>query len=258
MNEKEQNIWLNTKTTNLIFTKEYYHHHAYEIINTHQKLKGDVINCFNSGIEIEPRIKITKGKKSKAISASELNKEIRKLLNKKLKTDIKLEVVEDRGVFYFSSNKSSIGGFDFAILNHEKNLNSLRNLCFGEVHFHEGQKKWDNFLKKNKDLEKIAKHLKKNSTLGKNSKYNQKDLDTPLIVGEIQFGNWALAYRDFFKVLKANVQNSIDCLIYIVPTDNLESKLSDGIVTFDKTVKIIEEFSKVISVPVWVIGIDMK
>ena len=81
--------------------------------------------------------------------------------------------------------------------------------------------------------------------------------NTPLIVGEIQFGNWALAYRDFFKVLKADVKNSVDWLIYIVPTGNLEKMLSDGIVTFDKTKKIMEEFSKVISVPVWLIGIDV-
>ncbi len=81
--------------------------------------------------------------------------------------------------------------------------------------------------------------------------------DNPLIVGEIQFGNWALAYRDFFKVLKANVQNSVDCLVYVVPTGNLEAMLSDGIVTFDKTKIILEDFAKVISVPVWIIGLDI-
>ena len=80
----------------------------------------------------------------------------------------------------------------------------------------------------------------------------------PLIVGEIQFGNWALAYRDFFKVLKANVSNSIDCLIYIVPTGGLEGMLSDGIVTYSKAKAILQEFEKVISVPVWLIGLDIE
>ena len=87
--------------------------------------------------------------------------------------------------------------------------------------------------------------------------YIKSPIDNPLIVGEIQFGNWALAYRDFFKVLKANVQNSVDCLIYVVPTGNLESMLSDGIVTFDKTKIILEDFAKVISVPVWIIELDI-
>ena len=87
--------------------------------------------------------------------------------------------------------------------------------------------------------------------------YIKSPIDNPLIVGEIQFGNLALAYRDFFKVLKANVQNSVDCLIYVVPTGNLESMLSDGIVTFDKTKIILEDFAKVISVSVWIIGLDI-
>jgi hypothetical protein len=95
-------------------------------------------------------------------------------------------------------------------------------------------------------------------TLGENITYDKTLQSYPLIVGEIQFGNWALAYRDFFKVLKANVQNSIDCLIYIVPTGNLEKSLSDGIVTFDKTLRIIKDFEKVINVPVWLVGIDIK
>ena len=62
----------------------------------------------------------------------------------------------------------------------------------------------------------------------------------------------------FFKVLKANVQNSIDCLVYIVPTGKLKKSLSDGIVTFDKTLRIIQEFEKIITVPVWLVGIDIK
>ena len=89
-------------------------------------------------------------------------------------------------------------------------------------------------------------------------KKEKKNDDIPLILGEIQFGNWALAYRDFFKVLKANVQTSVDCLIYICPTGQLESMLSDGIVTFDKTKKIIKEFEKVINIPIWLIGIDLN
>ena len=34
--------------------------------------------------------------------------------------------------------------------------------------------------------------------------------------------------------------------------------LSDGIVTFDKTKKIIKEFEKVINIPIWLIGIDLN
>jgi hypothetical protein len=81
---------------------------------------------------------------------------------------------------------------------------------------------------------------------------------SPIILGEIQFGNWALAYRDFFKVLKANVLTNVDVLIYIVPDGKLQAHLSDGIVTFNNTLEIISEFAKVITVPIWLIGLDFE
>ena len=258
MTEQEIKKWNKINSGKLFVSKGHYHHHAYEILNTHSDLRDDLINCLSSKILIETRIKKTKKKKSKGIKADILNVELRKLLQNKLENEVKFEVNEEKGVFYFSSEKSTIGGFDFAILNHTKNINSLRNLCFGELHYHEGEKRWNEFMKKNKDLSYIAKELEQKENIGIDIEFKEQDTDIPLIVGEIQFGNWALAYRDFFKVLKANVQNSIDCLVYVVPTGNLETMLSDGIVTYDKSVKILNDFAKVVSVPVWVIGIDIK
>ena len=258
MTDKEIKDWSLINTGELYVSKEHYHHHAFEILNTHNILRDDLINCLSSDISLKTRVKVTKGVKSRGIKAKDLNIELRKLLQNKLVNEVKFEVNEEKGVFYFSSEKSTIGGFDFAILNHTKNINSLRNLCFGELHYHEGEKRWNEFLKKNEDLKIIANELEQKENIGINLDYKEKDTDTPLIVGEIQFGNWALAYRDFFKVLKANVQNSIDCLVYVVPTGELETMLSDGIVTYDKSVKILNDFAKVVSVPVWVIGIDIK
>lgn len=257
--EDSLNKWLEATSTRLIIKKQYFHHHAFEIINSHKKISDFINSTFNNDIEIAPRIKRTKGKHSSAIKADDLNTQLRILLkSNKQNIDIKFEVVEENGVFYFASEKSKIGGFDFAILNSKANLLALRNLCFGELQYFDALKRWNNFLSKNPELQEIGDYLIKSESIGKNIKKNRNEKQEPLIVGEIQFGNWALAYRDFFKVLKADVQNNIDCLIYIVPCDNLENLLSDGIVTFDKTVKIIEEFSKVINVPVWLIGLDVK
>lgn len=258
MTDKEIKDWGQINTGKLYVSKEHYHHHAFEILNTHNVLRDDLVNCLSSDISLTTRIKVTKGINSRGLKAKDLNIELRELLQNKLVNEVKFEVNEEKGVFYFSSEKSTIGGFDFAILNHTKNINSLRNLCFGELHYHEGEKRWNDFLKKNEDLKKIANKLEQKENIGINIDYKENDTDTPLVVGEIQFGNWALAYRDFFKVLKANVQNSIDCLVYVVPTGDLEVMLSDGIVTYDKSVKILNDFAKVISVPVWVIGIDLK
>jgi hypothetical protein len=258
MTEEEKRIWSNIETINLFVSKEYYHHHSFEIVNAHQELKNYFLASLSNEISISPRIKKSQNIESKGIKADDLNKEIRELLKSIPNNELKFEVYEENGVFYFSEEKSSIGGFDFAILNHYNNILALRNLCFGSLQYADGEKRWSKFLEKNPDLIQISEALKSIEERGKNIEVKNQENSTPLIVGEIQFGNWALAYRDFFKVLKADVQNSVDCLIYIVPTGNLEKLLSDGIVTFDKTKKIIEEFSKVISVPVWLIGIDVE
>jgi len=258
MTKQEIDNWERINSGNLFVSKEYFHHHAFEILNTHSELRNSFILSLTSKICLDTRIKKTKSQMSRGIKADSLNKELRRLLTVIPKNELKFEVNEEKGVFYFSSEKSTIGGFDFAILNHSKNITALRNLCFGEIHYHDGMKRWNRFLRKNEDLRQISEALLQSDIMGKDIEYNKQDTDTPLIVGEIQFGNWALAYRDFFKVLKANVQNSIDCLIYVVPTGKLESMLSDGIVTFDKTKKILNEFSKVISVPIWVVGLDIK
>lgn len=258
MTEQEKKSWSKISSVNLFVAKEYYHHHSFEIINSHKELKDKFIASLSTEIRISPRIKKTKKGESRAIEAKELNIVIREELQKIKDIEIKFEVYEENGVFYFSTEKSSIGGFDFAILNHYNNILALRNLCFGNLQYADGEMRWEKFLKKNPDLLEIANYLRKVDEKGLNIPKSDDLTNTPLIVGEIQFGNWALAYRDFFKVLKADVQNNVDCLIYIVPTGNLEQMLSDGIVTFDKTKKIVEEFSKVISVPVWLIGIDIE
>ena len=117
-------------------------------------------------------------------------------------------------------------------------------------------KRWKKFLSKNPDLGEFADTLAKAEEHGENIPL--LDINEPLILGEIQFGNWGLVYRDFFKLLKANVQTSVDCLVYVVCTGELENLLSSSIVTFDKTVSLLKDFSKVINVPIWVVGLDIK
>jgi hypothetical protein len=240
----------------LFIGKQYYHHHAYEILTAHTGVKTFLENSFTAEIDLTERTKLTKGKESEAIKADDLNKEIRRILSQN--QEFKFEVSEEMGVFYFSAQKSSIGGFDFALINHKENLVKLRNICYGEIHYHNPVVRWNKFLDKNPELQEFASTLIDGENYGRNIKYFKEKDSSPLIVGEIQFGNWALAYRDFFKVLKANVQNSIDCLVYIVPTGELERNLSNGIVTFDKTLRIIKDFEKVINVPVWIVGIDIR
>ncbi len=258
MLDVEKQKWLSINKLGLRVFDQYFHHHANEILESNQKLKNFFLNSLEKEIEVTTRIKKKIKQDSPGIEAGTLNKEIRRLIGGDSEVDIMFEVVEDKGVFYPMVGK--IAGFDFAIINNLKNLVSLRNICFGELKYHDGKLRWEKYLAENPNLNKLVEiyGLDKYDE-GKNLKFESKYLNSqPLIVGEIQFGNWALAYRDFFKVLKADVQNSVDCLVYIVPTNNLCSYLSDGIVNFNETKKILQEFEKVIPIPIWLIGVDVS
>ena len=91
-------------------------------------------------------------------------------------------------------------------------------------------------------------------TLGKNISH-QKNRYT--IVGEIQFGNWALAEHDLLRLMGSAVDGEIDYYIYITATGELEKKLSKGIVTFSKAVDLFKNNKRLFRTPVWVIGIDI-
>ncbi|MEK6512989.1 BglII/BstYI family type II restriction endonuclease [Myroides odoratimimus] len=242
---------------NLKIVKQLYHHHALEIISNNRGIEESFLKLLEEPIEL---LKIKRRKKKieiDGIKADELNKELRRALENRDIQDLKFEAFEEDGVFYFSENKRKIAGFDFAIINDKNNLIRLRNLCYGRLQYADRNKRWAAFLKNNERLKPLAEEIIR---IGEEGKDLEDDLEKvkPLIVGEIQFGNWGLVYRDFFKVLKADIYNSIDCLIYIVPTGRLESLLSDGIVTYDGTEKIIKEFEKVLTVPIWLIGIDIE
>lgn len=248
----DKEFWLNTKKANLFVNeeKQFFHNHANEILSFKTNYKKKFIDALSEEINITPRVKTESKNPCRGIKANDLNKEIRILLRNSM-SELREEVNQENGVYYYSNKeKKQVAGFDFAILNSMRNLHKLHDLCFGKLRYEDGNRRWSKFLKNNPDLLKYANSI--------DLKKEKKNDDIPLILGEIQFGNWALAYRDFFKVLKANVQTSVDCLIYICPTGQLESMLSDGIVTFDKTKKIIKEFEKVISIPIWLIGIDLN
>ena len=50
MNNIDLNEWLSSTSTNLFVAKEYFHHHAYEILNTHSALKKDFLDSLNASI----------------------------------------------------------------------------------------------------------------------------------------------------------------------------------------------------------------
>ena len=78
------------------------------------------------------------------------------------------------------------------------------------------------------------------------------------IVGEIQFGNWAMIYKDMFRLIRAKSSPGVSLYIYITDTGELKEKLSDQIVNFKKARDEFLEFIDVIETPILLIGLDIE
>lgn len=243
---------MTTEKFDLVIKSEHYHHHADGILQKHKKTHDEFVEALKKSVQLEIIVRNKQKKQSEGIKAESLNKEIRRLLA--AVTDIEFEVDQNDGIYYKSEK---IIGFDFAVIDKKYNLYNLRNRCFGRKRIHIGEKVWTDYLHKHPEYQSVASEfdLPCEQLIDRDLPVNRT---SPVVVGEIQFGNWALAYRDFFKVLKANVLTDVDLLIYIVADGTLAEKLSDGIVTFKNSKEIISEFEKVITVPTWLIGIDIE
>jgi len=77
------------------------------------------------------------------------------------------------------------------------------------------------------------------------------------IVGEIQFGNWAIASHDFFRLMNATLDTDIDFYIYITATGTLAKKLSKGIVDYSWVLDFLSKNKQLIKIPTWIIGLDL-
>lgn len=167
--------------------------------------------------------------------------------------------VEYGGLFH-----SSKEGFDFSLYDEDFNYLQIRNYCIGNPGIYDGDKILEMIYKKLRlktdDSQKMKKKDWKSilSTFttppGQNA-IAQKNSFT--VVGEIQFGNWALGEHDLLRLINSSAKNSIDFYIYITPTGTLASKLSDGIVTYNKIIQAISENAQLLSIPMWIIGLDI-
>ena len=80
------------------------------------------------------------------------------------------------------------------------------------------------------------------------------------IIGEIQFGNWAMVYKDMFRLVSAiNKQAEIGLYIYIVAADNLKKLMSDGVVSLNDAYRRFKENieNHNITKPVMIVPLDL-
>ena len=83
------------------------------------------------------------------------------------------------------------------------------------------------------------------------------DKEKLTVVGELQFGNWALVYRDLFRLLDADSNPGVDFYIYVTADKELSGLLSSQTVSFNKTAEILQQYRNIIRVPIWLIGLGI-
>lgn len=66
------------------------------------------------------------------------------------------------------------------------------------------------------------------------------------VVGELQLGNWALIYRDLFRLLNADNNPSIDFYIYVAADEKLSKLLCAQTVSFKQANNVLNEYRSII------------
>lgn len=141
------------------------------------------------------------------------------------------------------------------------NYSRLYNYYVGVKGILNGDSKIINDLsKKERGMNKKQWINKVQSTTKKLGRYNIDyvlDKQFLTVVGEFQFGNWALAYRDIIRLLNANTNPGIDFYIYVTATGNLQSQLSANTVNFRQINDVFIQNESLIQIPTWIIGLDV-
>lgn len=153
-------------------------------------------------------------------------------------------------------------GFDFSLFDEEYNVIKLRNAFIGYPGRYNGEEPLMNLNTKVLKADGTTYYKrdwrrKIESLGGTNGKNIESKKRCYTVVGEIQFGNWAIVRHDLLRLLNSAIDGEIDYYIYITATGTLEKKLSSGIVSYSDVVDLFEENRQLIKTPVWVIGIDM-
>ncbi|WP_339252948.1 BglII/BstYI family type II restriction endonuclease [Sporosarcina sp. FSL W8-0480] len=251
--------WKKRKSSRFFIADEIYHRNAELFLKSFPNIKSDIVHAFSQELhKIEHKVSKSPKKKTgkieyfKRVTARSINSSLKDSL--KSIHSIKFEVEYREGVLFDSPQT---GGFDFAVFDEEKNIVNFRNYCFGRKPVHNGHIEWENELNKRADWNEIADRLNLPNTkmIGTDIAHLKA---SPTVIGEIQLGNWSLAYYDMFKVLHLDNLADLDLLIYVTPTGNLNHYLSDGIVNYSLMQNILNKYSSILKVPIWLIGIDVE
>ncbi|MDN5060562.1 BglII/BstYI family type II restriction endonuclease [Aliarcobacter butzleri] len=95
--------------------------------------------------------------------------------------------------------------------------------------------------------------FKKEYTFTNNNTGEIKNIVTQI---EVEMGNIASSYRNYFKFQLSYSHNLAQVGILILPCDNLSRRIDSGVASFEKTAREIPSADLSITVPILVIGLD--
>ena len=185
------------------------------------------------------------------ITADSLNRALRKCLNTGM---IRGETHVENGVFFHKTKE----GFDFSVYDEDYNLSKLYNFYQGSIGILNGDKKIEALHRKMGCSKKEWKG--KIAAISAKVAYNTDyviDKEILTVAGELQFGNWALIYRDLFRLLDADSNPGVDLYIYVAADEHLSGLLSDNTVSYKMAYNVISEYMSVIKTPIWLIGLGI-
>lgn len=81
----------------------------------------------------------------------------------------------------------------------------------------------------------------------------------PTALGEVQLGNWALAYRDVGRLLAVRQQfeQPIKLFFVVTLTGCAHELISSGTVSYDGVQRVYDRLGPDVPVPTWIVGLDV-
>lgn len=222
------------------------------ILNAIPEVREAIRRAFSQEEIVSTTRRKPKGKPEyDGIDAASLNKALRRCLSLEA---INGETHVKNGVFFHTTKE----GFDFSVYDEKYNMARLYNYYLGTVGILNGDSKIIDLYRKvgYKKKEWKGKIAEISSKVNTNSDYIvDKELLT--VAGELQFGNWALIYRDLFRLLDADSNPGIDFYIYVAADDELSGLLSANTVSYKSADDVISEYLSIIKTPIWLIGLGI-
>lgn len=228
-----------------------------KVFEDHPIFRKKFLDSLNTDITVGLTKRKIKEKSLLGVNANSINAEVRNCL--KLIDNIEFETSVYYGTFLSQNVKSD---FDFSIIDKDSNYYNLWNYCYGLEARVKGTEVFEQLIINNNKLEDWKNHMSKYDN--DDFKYKQ-DLIVPdytfNVIGEIQFGNWAMIYKDMFRLVTAINKNAkIDLYIYICANESISDLISDGTVTYKKAVDEFKENvdNHNINKPIIIIPLDIN